>query len=67
MSEHHKIFLTKQEAAHFLGVSPRTLTRRQNEGLGPPRIKHGAKVLYRYDALVEWLKSLERKPVRGGD
>ncbi|QXT38745.1 helix-turn-helix transcriptional regulator [Gymnodinialimonas ceratoperidinii] len=64
MSEHHKIFLTKQEAAHFLRISVRTLTRRENEGMGPPRIKHGAKVVYRRQSLERWLEALERQPVR---
>ncbi|MBL4544137.1 MAG: helix-turn-helix domain-containing protein [Rhodobacteraceae bacterium] len=58
------IFLTKQQAAHFLGVSVRTLTRRHQLGEGPPRIKHGAKVLYRRESLVRWLIAQEKEPVR---
>ncbi|MDA5095016.1 DNA-binding protein [Aliiroseovarius sp. KMU-50] len=58
-------FLSKQAAADFLGVSVRTLDRRHAEGSGPPRIKHGAKIGYFHSSIIEWLKKLEKQPVRG--
>lgn len=56
--------LSKQQAAAYLGISVRTLDRRQAQGDGPPRIKHGGKIAFFQCSLVEWLRSLERQPVR---
>ena len=52
-------YLTKDEAAEFLRVSPRTLSRWQAEGSGPPRIKRGRLILYSRQSLVTWLQSHE--------
>ena len=57
-------FLTRDQAAHFLKISVRTLSRRIAEGSGPPRIKHGQKTVFRQSKLIEWLISLERECVR---
>lgn len=57
-------FLTKTEAAKFLGLSTRTLDRRHAEGIGPPRIKHGSKIGFFKSSLIEWLKGFETGPVR---
>lgn len=60
----HRRILTKAEAAELLGISERTLSRRHAEGMGPPCIKHGRKVAYFEDSVLNWLASLERKGVR---
>lgn len=57
-------FMTKQQAAAFLGISTRTLDRRQAEGIGPPRVKHGAKIGYFKESIEAWLKRHEQEPVR---
>lgn len=54
-------FLSEAEAASLLGTKPTTLrvwwsTARK----GPPRIKVGRKVIYRREALYEWLRSQEQ-------
>jgi len=56
--------LKKCEAAEFLGVSERTLSRLHAEGKGPPRSKVGRSARYFEDNLVEWLESIECKGVR---
>ena len=56
--------LTKEQAARLLGISERTLSRRHAEGIGPRYIKHGRKIVYFEDSLLDWLASLERKGVR---
>lgn len=56
--------LSKSEAATFLGITERTLSRREAEGVGPPRVKHGRKIVYFEDSLTRWLEGLERKGVR---
>ena len=57
-------FLTREQAAHEIGVSVRTLNRRHAEGSGPPRIKHGRKVAYRLSQLHKWLIDHEHAGVR---
>jgi len=56
--------MTKAQAAEFLGMSERTLQRRHSEGVGPPRIKVGGKILYFEDSLIRWLKAHEKEPVQ---
>lgn len=56
--------LSKAEVAELLGISERTLNRRHSEGIGPPCIKHGRKVVYFEDSIIRWLESLERRGVR---
>lgn len=52
-------YLTNQEAARHLRLSPRTLERMRVEGSGPPFMKAGpgkrARVLYRKSDLDAWL------------
>jgi len=50
-------FLTKSQAAEYLGISTRTLDRRHAEGIGPPRIKHGGKIGFFKHSLNAWLKA----------
>lgn len=54
-------YLTTEEAARFLRLSPKTLERFRLEGHGPPFFKLGpgkrARVLYKKDELVQWIES----------
>jgi len=47
-------FLTQNEAAEFLRLSPRTLERHRVAGTGPRFVKAGRRVLYRHDELDRW-------------
>lgn len=51
------IFLTQNEAAELLRVSPRTLERHRVAGSGPRFIKAGRRVLYRAVDLETWADS----------
>ncbi len=53
-------FFTTAQAADYLNVSVRTLARRHAERIGPPRVKHGAKIGYFRSSLIAWLKSNEQ-------
>ncbi|KQI68575.1 hypothetical protein AN189_09740 [Loktanella sp. 3ANDIMAR09] len=55
-------FFTKLQAAAYLGLSTRTLDRRNAERTGPPRVKHGNKIGYFKTSLIQWLKSHEVRP-----
>ena len=57
-------FMTKAEAAALLRISPRTLSRWQAEGIGPPRIKCGKQVLFDRDTLTKWFLAHQTKPPR---
>lgn len=52
--------LTTQEAANFLGVSPRTLEGLRFKGGGPRYAKIGGAVRYRLASLEEYLRHQER-------
>ena len=56
--------LEKRQAAEFLGVSERTLSRMHAEGIGPPRVQYSRRVVYLLDSLLLWLKSQEIGPIR---
>jgi predicted DNA-binding transcriptional regulator AlpA len=55
-------FLKTEEAAAFLGLSPRTLERLRFEGRGPTFRKHGRIVVYTREALDAWSAAGERRP-----
>ncbi len=57
-------YMTTEELAVELGNSPRTINRWHVRRIGPPRICIGRMVLYRRDAVREWLASLERRSQR---
>ena len=63
-SQRQNQILTKAQAALFLGISERTLSRHHAEGMGPPKIKLGGKVVYLENSLMSWLKGLEKSSVR---
>ena len=48
-------FLTQDEAAKRLRLSPRTLERMRLNGDGPRFIKAGRRVLYRNSSLEAWV------------
>ena len=50
-------FLTTEQAADFLGPSPRTLERYRQEGTGPQFSKEGRLVFYRFGDLKAWRSS----------
>ena len=50
-------FLTNDEAAAFLRLSPRTLEKQRVLGGGPRFRKFGARVLYAADDLRQWADS----------
>ncbi len=47
-------YLTNDEAAAFLKLSPRTLEKMRGIGGGPPFRKLGRRVTYRIDELESW-------------
>ncbi len=47
-------YLTNNEAAELLRLSPRTLEKRRMSGGGPPFRKFGRRVLYAVDDLEQW-------------
>lgn len=50
-------FLTTAQAAHFIGLSRRTLEKMRVQGGGPQYRKHGRYVRYHIDDLDAWSKS----------
>lgn len=57
-------FLKPEELADALGVSRRTLDRWHAQRLGPARCQVGKLILYRVDAVRDWLSGLEPGPAR---
>ena len=52
-------YLTPRQLSEQLGVSLRTLSRWHLRRIGPRRITKGRLILYRADAVREWLESNE--------
>ena len=52
-------YLTPAQLAEQLGVSLRTLSRWHAQRIGPKRVTNGRLILYRADAVREWLDSRE--------
>ena len=57
-------YLRERELADLLGVSLRTLRRWHERRCGPPRVKFGRLVLYRKQAVRDWLISHEEVILR---
>lgn len=53
-------FLTTKHAAHYLGLSPRTLEKMRLTGNGPRFRKHGRYVRYHIDELDAWSRGERR-------
>jgi hypothetical protein len=58
LSEH----MEDSELATDLKKSPRTLARWRRLREGPPFLRVGRRILYRREAVKNWLLSLEREP-----
>lgn len=56
--------MTKKETALFIGCSQRTLDRWHIRREGPARITVGRKILYRLEAVINWLHENEIAPTR---
>ena len=56
--------LTTEEAAEFLRYSARQLMRWRAQGIGPPYVRTGNKILYRLQDLIHWLEKKMVEPVR---
>jgi predicted DNA-binding transcriptional regulator AlpA len=52
-------FLRREELAQQLGLSPRTIDRWEALRIGPPRCCVGRTVLYRIEAVRQWLQTRE--------
>lgn len=52
-------YLTPAQLADQLGVSLRTLSRWHAQRIGPRRVTNGRLILYRADAVREWLEARE--------
>lgn len=51
--------LTRQEAAHYLRLSPQTLANMAVRREGPPYLKVTRKTLYRREDLDAWLRAVQ--------
>ena len=54
-------WLNRAELAHELTISVDTLQRWETRRVGPPCVRVGRKVLYRKDAVREWLCEQEAR------
>lgn len=55
-------YLTRDQLAEELRVTPRTIIRWQSTADGLPHVQIGGRVLYRVASVKAWLESKERKP-----
>lgn len=60
-NQKQQILLNQQQAARFLGLSPRTLEAWRLSGKPPRFLKLGAAVRYRMEDLEKWLDERCRK------
>ena len=54
--------LYERDAADLLSVSCRTLQSWRLRKCGPPFVRIGRSVRYRYDLLIEWINSNTQRP-----
>lgn len=59
-------WLTRDECARQLGISPHTLKRWEQQRTSPPFAKIGSRVLYHRAKVQEWLLAKVQTPVNGG-
>ncbi len=62
-------YLKREQLAKELGKTLRTIDRWERRRIGPPRVVVGRMILYRKEAVREWLLSQEQPPgkdTRGG-
>ena len=60
-------YLTEGQVAVERKKTKRTLRAERQRGDGPPYVKDGKAVLYPVGGFREWLKAIERRPVRALD
>jgi len=53
-------YLSPEQAAFYLGMSPRTLQRRRAAGDGPPARRHCRHLRYHIDDLEAWSRQSDR-------
>jgi predicted site-specific integrase-resolvase len=58
----HTLLLKPVEAARELRVTAQTLANWRHSGMGPPFVKLGAAVRYRYDAVVAFVEANSQTP-----
>ena len=51
------VYLTQDEAAEYVRLSPRTLERHRVHGTGPRFTKAGRRVLYKTENLEAWMEA----------
>ena len=56
-------FITARQAAHYLGLSEKTLEKMRASGRGPHFRKHGRFVRYHIDDLDMWSQGQQELPV----
>ena len=54
-------FLNPKQAADYLGLKPNTLAKMRVYGNGPKYRKHGFRVLYALQDLIEWSEQSSRR------
>lgn len=54
-------YLTLQETAAYLRLSPRTLDNMRQRGTGPLYSKHGGRVRYHRDDVLAWINASRRR------
>ena len=57
-------YYPEDDAAKELRQTTRTLRLWRQQGIGPAWVKIGRRIFYAEAALMAWIKSLERQPVR---
>ena len=59
-------FLNTPQAAHYIGLSGRTLEAMRAQGLGPDFRRHGRFVRYHIDDLDDWSRRRRARQTSGG-
>ena len=55
-------YLTRDQLASELHVTPRTVARWQDQPNGIPYVEMGGRILYRRQSILAWIESRERHP-----
>jgi hypothetical protein len=55
----HSPYLNTAQAAHYLGISERTLKLMRGKGIGPPFCRFGRSIRYHIDKLKAWSQTME--------
>jgi len=53
-------FLSPAQAAHYLGLTVRTLQKHRSKRTGPAFCRHGNNVRYHVDDLIAWSRRMRR-------